>query len=183
MTSLSVKSSVFLSLSYISMVFLSLFLLCFWLIESFMYLFICHEVMQHFRVFQSKFFWITCLYIIWYGRESYSMWTILKVFRMSYLYFRNIHLCVDLHSYSYLTPYRRPVFTSSFPLTSCRDLSQFCTQIAHKLPPKSPGSALVCNPMTEAAPVEFFYSTPRNWSEFSSEIRYTNRNLLETSYL
>ena len=62
-----------------------------------MYLFICHEVMQHFRVFQSKFFWITCLYIIWYGRESYSMWTILKVFRMSYLYFKNIHLCVDLH--------------------------------------------------------------------------------------
>ena len=41
-------------------------------------------------------------------------------------------------SYSYLTPYRRPVFTSSFPLTSCRDLSQFCTQIAHKLSPKIP---------------------------------------------
>ena len=45
---------------------------------------------------------------------------------------------------------------------------------AHRLhtnsPPKSPVSALVCNPVTEAAPVEFFYSTPRNCSEFSSEI-------------
>ena len=39
----------------------------------------------------------------------------------------------------------------------CRQFAFFenCPQIVHKLPPKSPVSVLVCNPMTEAAPVEF----------------------------
>lgn len=56
------------------------------------------------------------------------------------------------------------------------DNSHF-SKIVHRLhtnsPPKSPVSVPVCNPMTEAAPVEFFYSTPRNCSEFSSEILST----------
>ena len=90
---------------------------------------------------------------------------------MSYLYFRNIHLCVDLHI----------LFIFNTLSKTCFLLHRFLLQVvgicpnsAHRLhtnsPPKSPVSTLVSNPMTEAAPVEFFYSTPRNCSEFSSEI-------------
>ena len=73
-------------------------------------------------------------------------------------------------SYSYLTPYRRPVFyfiVSSYKLSGFVPiLHTDCTQTL----PKNPVLTPISNPVTEAAPVEFFYSTPRNCSEFSSEI-------------